>query len=245
MDTFDHAATAALADLSPTQLRQLAGHVESGSSIGAITHTMGVEVLDVLQAARRDGVAPVVAAAYLRGLAAGVAHAEAAQTVEVVWSGPSSPRVPVRSTAQVITDLVGGARRELILVTYSARPYPPIIDALRLAVERGVDVVIVVETLQGAGGLLTGREPAGAFTAVVGARLFHWPRELRGHDGARMHAKLAVADRFALFVSSVNLTQSAVEHSIEAGVLVRGGTAPARAAEHLDELRSHGILRTL
>jgi len=57
-----------------------------------------------------------------------------------------------------------------------------------------------------------------------------------------MHAKLAVADRRVLFVSSANLTQSGVTKNIEAGLLVRGDPAPVRAAEHIDALRGNGSL---
>jgi len=57
-----------------------------------------------------------------------------------------------------------------------------------------------------------------------------------------MHAKLAVADRRVLFVSSANLTQSGVTKNIEAGLLVCGGPAPERAAEHIDALRASGSL---
>lgn len=57
-----------------------------------------------------------------------------------------------------------------------------------------------------------------------------------------MHAKLAVADRQLLFVSSANLTQSGVAKNLEAGLLVRGGTAPQRAAEHIAELKATGVL---
>ncbi|MCP9966609.1 phospholipase D-like domain-containing protein [Actinomadura madurae] len=60
-----------------------------------------------------------------------------------------------------------------------------------------------------------------------------------------MHAKIAVADRRELFVSSANLTQSGVNSNIEAGLLIRGGTAPERAAEHFDALRAAGILERL
>jgi phosphatidylserine/phosphatidylglycerophosphate/cardiolipin synthase-like enzyme len=60
-----------------------------------------------------------------------------------------------------------------------------------------------------------------------------------------MHAKLAVADRRVLLVTSANLTQSGVAKNIEAGLLIRGGTAPARAAEHVDALRSSGKLTRL
>ena len=54
--------------------------------------------------------------------------------------------------------------------------------------------------------------------------------------------KLAVADRHVLFVSSANLTQLGVAKNIEAGLLVRGGPAPVRAAEHIDALRATGDL---
>jgi phosphatidylserine/phosphatidylglycerophosphate/cardiolipin synthase-like enzyme len=60
-----------------------------------------------------------------------------------------------------------------------------------------------------------------------------------------MHAKLAVADRETMLVSSVNLTESGVEHSIEAGIVVRGGHAPRRVAEHLEQLRTRGVLERL
>jgi phosphatidylserine/phosphatidylglycerophosphate/cardiolipin synthase-like enzyme len=108
---------------------------------------------------------------------------------------------------------------------------------------RGVDVTVIVETLVGAGGLLRGEEPAKAFKDIAAIQLFHWPIEIRDNLNSRMHAKLAIADRRVLFVSSVNLAGSAVERSMEAGVLVTGGHAPPRAAEHIDELRSRRILR--
>ena len=60
-----------------------------------------------------------------------------------------------------------------------------------------------------------------------------------------MHAKLAVADRRVLLVTSANLTQSGVSKNIEVGLLVRGGSAPVRAAEHVDALRQSGRLTRL
>jgi len=81
--------------------------------------------------------------------------------------------------------------------------------------------------------------------SIPGVRLWHWPRELRPTESAKMHAKIAVADRHALLVSSVNLTESGVENNIEAGVIIRGGHAPQRFAEHNDELRAAGILTAL
>jgi hypothetical protein len=44
--------------------------------------------------------------------------------VESVWSGPDTHRVPVRATAQVLLELINEAQRELLMLTYSAKPYP-------------------------------------------------------------------------------------------------------------------------
>ncbi|MFF3556109.1 phospholipase D-like domain-containing protein [Streptomyces tsukubensis] len=78
---------------------------------------------------------------------------------------------------------------------------------------------------------------------MPGARLWHWPPDKRGEPGAKTHAKLAVADRRTLLTTSANLTQSGVDRNIEAGTLIRGGSAPARAAEHVAELQRTGVLQ--
>jgi phosphatidylserine/phosphatidylglycerophosphate/cardiolipin synthase-like enzyme len=199
----------------------------------------------LLAAQRADGVSDEVAATYLRGLADGHAQASAQVQIDSVWSGPATFRVPVRATAQVLAELAGNATNELVLVTYSAKPYGPLLEQLAAAVGRGVAVSVVVETLSGAAGALAGAEPAAAFASVPGIELWHWPRERRAEESAKMHAKVAVADRSVLLVSSANLTQSGVAKNIEAGLLVRGGDAPRRAAEHIDELKTMRVLERL
>ncbi|WNZ08703.1 DISARM system phospholipase D-like protein DrmC [Streptomyces sp. 11x1] len=196
------------------------------------------------EAAQSNHVPSVEAAAYLRGFVAGWSRRRDEAEVRTVWSGPATPGVPVRATARVLTEVVSRARSELLAMTYAARRHPPLISALREAVARGVDVH-VVETREGAAGLLDGPEPAAAFTAVPGLRLWHWAPEAREHERARQHAKLAVADRRVLLVGSANLTESGVRRNLEAGVIVTGGTAPQRAAEHIRELQRRGILMPL
>src|SRR5690606_25136428 len=145
------------------------------------------EAVEALRTAQRaGGASDPEAAAYLRGLTAGYARRSAATRVESVWSGPATHAVPVRATAQVLVELVGGAARELLLMTYSAKPYPPLREALGAAVRRGVEVSVVVETLGGAGSALAGAEPAAAFAGVPGIRLWHWPAARRPEQGAKM-----------------------------------------------------------
>jgi phosphatidylserine/phosphatidylglycerophosphate/cardiolipin synthase-like enzyme len=153
--------------------------------------------------------------------------------------------VPVRTTAQALLEVVTEATAELVLMTYSATPHQDVRAALTSAVSRGVTVTVVVETLQGAGSALSGAEPGVAFSGIPGVQLWHWPVTHRAEHGSKMHAKLAVADRRVLFVSSANLTQAGVVKNIEAGVLIRGGTAPLRVAEHIAELRATGVFEPL
>ncbi|WP_214319663.1 DISARM system phospholipase D-like protein DrmC [Nonomuraea sediminis] len=242
-----HAAVVAAAEeIGPGHLRTLASLLTNGDS--AVEHA--VATLAYRHAARRvlDALGDTEraeAAAFARGVAAGYEAHRARSSVDPVWSGPDSPSVPVRATAQALVELVAGAAHELILMTYSAKPYKPLINALSTATRRGVSMMAVVETLQGAGSALAGAEPYAAFTNVPGLELWHWPTSRRAEQGAKMHAKLAVADRAALLVSSANLTQSGVTSNIEAGLLVRGGAAPQRAAEHITALRDRGVLERL
>jgi len=148
----------------------------------------------------------------------------------------------VRATRQVALEVVGTARAELLLTTYSAKPYEPLMDALVAAVARGVKVSVLVETLQGAGSALQGAEPAAAFAGIPGAELWQWPPAQRPDGAAKMHAKIIVADRRILFTTSANLTASGVERNIEAGIVIRGGIEPRRAAEHIRALQASGVL---
>ncbi|MEQ4303882.1 DISARM system phospholipase D-like protein DrmC [Plantactinospora sp. B6F1] len=247
---FEAAAEAAAERLGAEHLRALAERLGGGWPEEAVRHAVPVPGFAesagaVLAAQRADGVPDVEAAAYLRGLAAGYGQRSAAMRIESVWSGPSSHPVPVRSTAQVLVELVGAARHELLLMTYSAKSFPPLLAVLTAAIDRSVRVTVVVETLAGAGSALGGAEPAAAFATVAGIHLWHWPVDQRAERGAKMHAKIAVADRRLLLVSSANLTQSGAGKNIEAGLLVRGGSAARRAAEHVDELKARGVLARL
>lgn len=247
--TFEAAITTAAAKLEPVALRTLADQLENSWPQAAILTTPPTVPADViaavLHAQETEAVPAAVAAGYLRGAAAGITSNRYTVQIESVWSGPATTSVPVRATAQVLTQLIDETRDELILMTYSAHPYRPVTEALTSATARGVTILAVIETLQGAGSALTGAEPAHAFADIPGVRLHHWPPAARAEPGAKMHAKVAISDRHTMLVSSANLTQSGITKNIEAGLLVRGGTAPARAAEHITNLNAQGVLRPL
>ncbi|MCX4848915.1 DISARM system phospholipase D-like protein DrmC [Streptomyces sp. NBC_00893] len=247
---FEAAAEAAAEALGPSRTKDLAGLLTRGHGRErALTElaTPGVReaVAKVYEALAEESVSGPEAGAYLRGYVAAQLRARDAVQVRTVWSGPATPAVPVRATAQVLVEVIDGARDELLAMTYAARSYPALTRALTAASARGVRTHVVVETLAGAGGLLSGREPAQAFASIPGLSLWHWARDPASGARSRQHAKLAVADRRVLFLGSANLTESAARRNIEAGVLVRGGQAPRRAAEHMVELQRRGVLRRL
>ncbi|MEV7226962.1 DISARM system phospholipase D-like protein DrmC [Polymorphospora sp. NPDC051019] len=247
---FEEAAASAVEALGAGPLRVLADRIGAGwpdhAALGSVAVAGFADAARAVLAGQRAAkLTGAEAAAYLRGLAAGHTRQASAVRVESVWSGPSTHAVPVRATAPVLVDLIGEATGELLLMTYSAKPYPPVLAALTAAVGRGVSVTVVVETLAGAGSALGGAEPAAAFATVPGVQLWHWPVARRADDHAKMHAKIAVADRRLLLVSSANLTASGIDRNIEAGLLVRGGSAPRRAAEHIAELTAGAVLARL
>jgi len=246
---FEQAVSAAIDGIGAQGLHELATAIRTSPRHIVTTASARSGFADIARAvlAAKDqaGCTDVEAVAYMQGVAAGYTQRTDEVRVDSVWSGPNTHRVPVRATAQVLIDVVGEATRELALTTYSAKPYQPLLDALTTAIGRGVAVTIVVETLQGAGSALTGAEPAAAFASVRGIQLWHWPTSERTAQGGKMHAKVAVADSRILLVSSANLTQSGIQTNIEAGILVRGGAAPIRAAEHIAELKVSGALKRL
>lgn len=246
-DRFVSAALGALGVLGPRGLGFVGADLLAGKDLEAMLDEIPLPELadaaeSVLDALKAGNLRHDVAGAYLSGLAEGHRAAATAPHAEVVWSGPSTARVPVRATARVLLDVVNGARSELLLMTYSAKPYEPLIDALAAAGTRGVRISAVVETLQGAGSAIQGAEPAAAYAGISGIELWHWPLAQRMEAGAKMHAKLAVADESVLFTTSANLTESGIARNIESGVLVQGGAVPRRAAEHIRGLQTAGIL---
>ncbi len=182
----------------------------------------------------------------LRAAARAREEAHAEQTIEVVWTGPTSHVVPMRRTREVLLELIGFARERLTVVSFAAYKVPEVLAALSAAAQRGVDVRLVLESTEDSQGRLT-HDAAAAFASLGGAVTFYvWPLDRRPASEARsgsLHAKAVVADAHAAFVTSANLTGQALNANMELGLLVQGGTVPMRLDAHFDELIAQGMLR--
>jgi len=169
------------------------------------------------------------------------------QSVELVWTGPVSGHAVLRRTEQALLEVIEGAERSLILMTFAAYKVPQISDALLAAARRGVEILFVAESPDASGGKVS----FAGFQALDApltqrVRLYIWPQEKRpvdtaGHFGS-LHDKCAVGDENALFISSANLTGHALLLNMELGTLIRGGDLPRQAAEHFRGLIKAGVL---
>lgn len=219
--------------------------------------------LDVMHAAPlarvRDLVQPLVTAwpSDLPGTAialalraAGTAAREVGEeeVVDIVWTGPASPEVPVRRTLAVVTEVIRAARARLTLVSFAAYKVADVVTELRSAVDRGVDVRLILETEKDSGEALS-FDAAAAFTSLGSAVSFWvWPAELRPATERRrvsQHAKASLADDCLAFITSANLTGQAMLDNMELGVLVRGGSVPRRLDVHFQQLMDNGVLRNV
>ena len=163
------------------------------------------------------------------------------QTAELVWTGPSTPVVPVRRTEQVLCDLFRCAERKLTITSFGIYQVTRLVDELEQALERRVALRIVLgdRESQSAQEIDRQRHQLGRVVGA-GASLLHWlperrPRDEQGRAGL-MHVKVVVADSRIAFLSSANLTEAALERNMELGVLIRGGNLPASIDRLVDAL---------
>ncbi len=171
--------------------------------------------------------------------------AHAAETVRtshsdnLVLTGPSSWKVPAAATSQVVRSVIDGATSTLMLVSYAGYKVPWLIDALSDAHARGVHIRMLLESSEQI-------DAGAAFAELAGkVTILHWPilaRPVVGGKPASMHAKAVIADRSVAFVTSANLTGSAMDHNLEVGILVRGGDLPERLQRHFEALEAGGAL---
>ncbi len=169
------------------------------------------------------------------------------QTTELVWTGPSTPVVPVRRTEQVLCDLIRSAEKSLTMTSFGIFQVSRLIEELEQALGRGVALRIVIGDRESHSTqeIDHQRQQLGRVVATQ-ASLLQWPPERRprdeqGHAGL-MHAKAAVADSWIAFLTSANLTEAALERNMELGVLIRGGNMPSAIDRLIDALLESGEL---
>ena len=161
------------------------------------------------------------------------------ETVELVWTGPSTPMMSTRRTEQALIEVIDSATHDLFLVSFVAYEVANVTAALNKAIDRGVEVSILLEPADTHGGQIktdcfqTMRE------AVPQASLYVWSKQSKDEMGGGyrlVHAKCSVADGRVAFITSANLTVAALERNMELGVLISGNHTPNKLYAHLQSL---------
>ena len=172
------------------------------------------------------------------------------ESLELVWSGPLSGASTFRRTDQALLELIHGAKNSIILVTFAAYKVPVISAALVQAAQRGVETILILESVEESEGKVTANAIQGLGEDIANlAKVYVWPMEKRGVDAVgrhgSLHVKCAVADDAAALISSANLTEYAMNLNMELGLLVRGGDVPQALAQHLRSLIRRGVFGLL
>lgn len=160
----------------------------------------------------------------------------AAQTLELVWTGPTTPFVSARRTEQALLQVIESARKALFITSFVAYDVSSIIDALNKAIARGVNVSMLLESSTDHGGTMSMDVIGKMRELIPKAMLYAWSNKSDVFSGGRVHAKIALADANSCFITSANLTGFAMEKNMEAGVLVNGGRLPTVLSSHLTKL---------
>lgn len=245
------AATDLVALLSPSRIEALADRVRvstsaerDGSWNQLVTTPAARTALDRLIATwKQAGISGEVLAGALLGASHARQQALRESSVELVWTGPTTPFVATRRTEQVLLDLIRRASHDLFLVSFVAYDVSSVVESLNDATARGVNVRVLLETSLSLGGSLSNDPIATMRTCLPAASLYTWTDRPAPFTDGRVHAKVAVADGNTAFLTSANLTGHALEKNMEAGVVISGGHVPGDLRSHLLALIETRVIR--
>ncbi|MBD2076981.1 hypothetical protein H6F86_24465 [Phormidium sp. FACHB-592] len=166
---------------------------------------------------------------------------------ELVWTGPNPEALPLRRTDQALLQLIRAAQQDLLIVSFAIYNIPEIVQALIVALDRGVNVRIIAETPEASDGKISfGMAATFGSELLERSRVYVWPKGKRPVDEqgrfGSLHAKCAVCDQQHLFLSSANLTAYAMSLNIEMGVLIHNRNLSEQVIQQINSLISSGVL---
>jgi phosphatidylserine/phosphatidylglycerophosphate/cardiolipin synthase-like enzyme len=232
--------TDVLLDL-PSHLRdRLVNALESGllgpsPTLASLRSVLGnredvEELADSLLELGRLGISGPAAAAWLRMVERAASRT---RKPDLVWSGPEVPGLHARDTRRVYEELLGSAEHSIWASTYAFFDGPKAFEVLarRMEATPALRVTLLLNIQRKRGDTTASESLVRAFAdhfwktdwpGSTRPNVFYDPRalELEGPGGV-LHAKAVVADDEAVFITSANLTEAALDRNIELGVLIR------------------------
>jgi len=164
------------------------------------------------------------------------------QSIELVWTGPTTPFVATRQTEQALLQVINAAQKELFITSFVTYDIGSILSSLNFACTRGVSVSILLEDSRDQGGSVSIDGISRMQELVPKANTYAWRDKSDDFARGSVHAKVAVADQNICFITSANLTGYAMEKNMEAGVFITGGELPKLMHDHLNSLIDVNII---
>lgn len=244
-------AVAAIAGLvSPEKVKAIAARIRQSNQDRAATALSGLlgtpvasaAVERLIEAWRGTSIGADELASMLLASSHVVAKAAREQSIELVWTGPTTPFVSARRTEQALLQVIDSACSTLFITSFVAYDVSSIVAALNSASGRGVSISMLLESSQEHGGSISMDVIGKMRNLVPAARLYGWLKKMGEFADGRVHAKVAVADGKVCFITSANLTGYAMDRNLEAGVLIIGGVVARELNDHLRSLVETGVI---
>lgn len=238
------AVSALVRQVSPEKIESISSKFRSAPPSGADAALTGLvgspaaakAIGQLITAWKKTSVSSTELAAMLLAAKHVLVQNEAEQSIELVWTGPTTPFVAARRTEQALLQVINGARKTLFITSFVAYDVSTIVKSLNAAAARGVAISMLLELSQDHGGTISFDAIGKMSLLVPAAKLYAWRDKADPFSDGRVHAKVAVADGRLCFITSANLTGHAMEKNMEAGVLISGGRIPERLDAHLTAL---------
>jgi phosphatidylserine/phosphatidylglycerophosphate/cardiolipin synthase-like enzyme len=183
---------------------------------------------------------------------------QAADRLQLVWTGPDVPGSVNRDTGVVVRELLSSAKYSLLLSTFTIRRGREVFAPLAAAIQENPAVRVRLIVNIGRNGDYGPSEQQLLDRFATDFWTEHWPwsqRPLTYYDPralsldrsvtASLHAKCIVVDDEIAFVTSANFTEWAQERNVEAGVLIRDENFARTLRQQFDALIGASRLRLL
>ena len=176
---------------------------------------------------------------------------------DLVWSGPEVPGVHARDTRVVYEELFSNANRSIFASTYAFFDGPSAFKTIanRMEAVPHLEVNLLLNIRRERGDTSKPDAIVRRFTdrfwktdwpGEARPSVYYDPRSLEPEGpGGVLHAKGTVVDDEAVFITSANLTEAALDRNLELGVLIRDRVLALSVASHFRILISGGHLRPL
>ena len=230
--------------LSPEKIQSIASKINQATikiTVGELSGLVSTQVAfrslsELVEAWKNTKVNAGELAAMLLASSNAIKQIAAEQSIDLVWTGPTTPFVSTRLTEQALLDVITAAQKELFITSFVTYDVAIILNSLNEACNRGVVVSILLELSHDQGGKVSIDGIGRMKTIVPQALLYSWQDKTDVFINGSVHAKVAVADEHICFITSANLTGNAMEKNMEAGVLITGGEIPKLMHNHLRSL---------